>query len=159
QNALGQLVRMLHLVDRLVVLVLGEFLQPPVLQHLGVQEVLVDRDQFVVQRLVEVLDDLGVALHGLRLLRWGCPDPSPAAETMAERESKSFVGAALAPRSQVRRPRKAPAGPARAAPAPRRGSAGPGPGTTRRWRRSRCAWSARAGCRSRPPPPRGSRGR
>src|SRR5690606_25584064 len=43
---------------------------------------------------------LGVALHGLRLLRWGCPDPSPAAETMTKRESKAFVGAALAPRPQ-----------------------------------------------------------
>ena len=64
ENALRQLVGMLHLVDGLVVFVLGEFLQAPVLQHLGVQEVLVDRDELVVERLVEVVDDLGVALHG-----------------------------------------------------------------------------------------------
>jgi hypothetical protein len=65
QDALDQLVGVLHLVDRLVVLVLGEFLQAPVLQHLGVQEVLVDRGQLVVERLVEEFDDLGVALHGV----------------------------------------------------------------------------------------------
>ena len=55
---------MLHLVDGFLVLVLGEFGQPPVLQHLGVQEVLVDRGQLVVERLVEVFDDLRIALHG-----------------------------------------------------------------------------------------------
>src|SRR5690606_23925657 len=78
QDALGQLVGMLHLVDRLVVLVLGEFLQPPVLQHPGVQEVLVDRNEFVVERLVQVLDDPGVAFHG------GCA-PSGSMEGMLAR--------------------------------------------------------------------------
>ncbi|MET3146617.1 UNVERIFIED_ORG: hypothetical protein ABIB63_002415 [Xanthomonas axonopodis] len=65
QNAVGQLVRMLHLVDGFLVLMLGQFFQAPVLQHLGVQEVLVDRSEFVVEHLVEVLDDLGIALHAM----------------------------------------------------------------------------------------------
>ena len=64
EDALGELVGVLHLVDRFLVLVLGEFRQAPVLQHLGVQEVLVDRGELVVERLVEVLDDLRVAFHG-----------------------------------------------------------------------------------------------
>src|SRR5690606_36064382 len=55
---------MFHLVDRFLVLVPGQLLQAPVLQHLGMQEVLVDRGQLVVERLVEELDDLCVALHG-----------------------------------------------------------------------------------------------
>src|SRR5690606_12587263 len=55
QDPLGEHVGVLHLVDGFLVLVLGQFLQAPVLQHLGVQEVLVDRGQLVVERLVEEL--------------------------------------------------------------------------------------------------------
>jgi hypothetical protein len=45
---------------------------PPVLAHLGVDEVLVDGGQLGGQHLVEQLDDVGVALHGPRLgLRTG----------------------------------------------------------------------------------------
>ena len=58
----------LHLVDRFLVLVLGELLVAPVLVHAAMQEILVDRGELVVQRLVEVLDDFGVALH--RDLPW-----------------------------------------------------------------------------------------
>ncbi|MNS69588.1 hypothetical protein D3C72_1029050 [compost metagenome] len=64
QDAIGEHVGMLHLLDRFLVLVFGQFLDAPVLQHLGVQEVLVDRGQLVVEDLVEEFDDLGVALHG-----------------------------------------------------------------------------------------------
>ena len=69
EDAFRQLVGVLHLVDGLVVLVLREFLQSPVLQHPGVQEILVDRDELVVERLVQVLDDLRIALHGGELRR------------------------------------------------------------------------------------------
>src|SRR6185312_13601668 len=62
--ASDQAVGVLHLVDRLGALVLGQLLVAPVVVHPAMQEVLVDRDQFVAQHLVEVLDDLGVALHG-----------------------------------------------------------------------------------------------
>src|SRR5690606_35891963 len=64
QDPLGQGIGVLHLVDRFLVLVLCEFVQAPVLQHFGMQEVLVDRGQLVVERLVEELDDLCVAFHG-----------------------------------------------------------------------------------------------
>src|SRR5690606_941918 len=66
QDALGQPVGVVHLLDRFLVLVLGQLLEPPVLQHLGVQEVLVDRGELVVQGLVEVLDVLRVAFHRVR---------------------------------------------------------------------------------------------
>jgi hypothetical protein len=63
QDALGEHVGVLHLVDRFVSLVLGELVEPPVVEHPIVQPVLVDRGQFVGERLVEVLDDLFVTLH------------------------------------------------------------------------------------------------
>jgi hypothetical protein len=53
----------LHLVDRLVALELGELLDPGVVEQPVVQPILVDRGQLVLERLVQMLDDLGVALH------------------------------------------------------------------------------------------------
>jgi hypothetical protein len=63
QDALDQPVGVLHLVDRLLLLVLLQLLQAPVAEHAGVQEVLVDRGELVIERLVEVLDDFRVAFH------------------------------------------------------------------------------------------------
>ena len=63
QDAFDELVRMLHLVDRLVVRVLAEPVEPPVLQHAGMQEILVDCGQFVLEDLVEMSNDFDVALH------------------------------------------------------------------------------------------------
>ncbi len=63
QDALDEPVGVLHLVDRLLVLVLGEFRVTPVPVHARMQEILIDRGQFVVQRLVEVADDLRIAFH------------------------------------------------------------------------------------------------
>ncbi|MCY1443321.1 hypothetical protein D9M71_597290 [compost metagenome] len=54
---------MLHLIDRLVVLVRAEAFQTPVVPHARVQEVLVDGDQLVAEDLVQVLDDFLVAFH------------------------------------------------------------------------------------------------
>ena len=54
---------MLHLVDRFVALVFGELVDPPVLQHAVVQPVLVDRGELVGERLVEIVNDLRIALH------------------------------------------------------------------------------------------------
>ncbi len=47
-----------------VIFELGELADAPVLQHPVVQEILVDRGQLVLERDVEKLDDLCVALHG-----------------------------------------------------------------------------------------------
>src|SRR6056297_984116 len=65
QDALDEPVGMLHLVDRFLVFLLAEFFQPPVLQDPRVQEILVDGGQFVLEDLVQVLDDLGIAFHAL----------------------------------------------------------------------------------------------
>src|SRR3546814_18740617 len=64
-SVLEQPIGVLHLVDRLLVLVLGQLGVAPVPVHAGMQEILVDRGQLVVEHLVEKLDDLGITLHGL----------------------------------------------------------------------------------------------
>jgi hypothetical protein len=64
-----QLVGVFHLLDRFLAPFLGEHLVAPVLQQPIVQPVLVDRGQLMPQRLVEIFDDFGVALHGW--LPWG----------------------------------------------------------------------------------------
>src|SRR5687767_923987 len=65
---------MLHLVDRFMALELGEPLDPPIVEHPVVEPILVDGGELVLERFVEVLDDLVVALHlGLlkhRAERW-----------------------------------------------------------------------------------------
>ena len=65
EDALDQVVGVLHLVDRLVVEVLPQALVSPVLEHAAVEEVLVDRRELGRQDLVEQVDDLRVSLHGL----------------------------------------------------------------------------------------------
>src|SRR6185312_10527682 len=64
QDALDQAIGVLHLLDRFLVLVLGQLRVAPVLEHAVMQKVLVDRGELVVEHLVEEFDDLGVALHG-----------------------------------------------------------------------------------------------
>ena len=63
QDPLDQPVRMLHLVDRFVVLVLAELGDAPMLQHPGMQEILVDRGQFVGELNVQVFDHLRISQH------------------------------------------------------------------------------------------------
>jgi hypothetical protein len=58
---------MLHLADRLLVFLLRQLVQAPVLEHAVVQEVLVDGGELVLQLRLQVVDDLGVALHGFFL--------------------------------------------------------------------------------------------
>src|SRR6201986_213553 len=61
QNALDQLVGMLHLVDRFFALLLGELRKTPVGQHAGMEEVLVDRRELILEHDVEPADGFGVA--------------------------------------------------------------------------------------------------
>ncbi|MNU06108.1 hypothetical protein D3C72_2511750 [compost metagenome] len=56
-----------HLLDRLLLPGLGHFLQPPIVEHPVVQPVLVDGGELGAQPLVEIFDDLLVALHGIEL--------------------------------------------------------------------------------------------
>ena len=67
QDALDQAIGVLHLLDRLLVLMLGQLLEAPVLQHARMQEVLVDRGQLVLQLRVQIFQNLGIALHLLLL--------------------------------------------------------------------------------------------
>ena len=63
EDAFHEAVGVLHLADRLFVFLLGEPLEPPVLEHPVVQEILVRRGQLVLELRIEVDDDLRVAFH------------------------------------------------------------------------------------------------
>ena len=63
EQALDEMVRVLHLIDRLGAETLAQAAVAPVVEHLGVEEVLVHRRQLSGQDLVEEFDDLRVTLH------------------------------------------------------------------------------------------------
>ena len=65
EDAFHQLVGVLHLVDRLVVLVLAELLEAPVPEHARMQEILVDRRQLVGEHRIQVPQDFPITLHRL----------------------------------------------------------------------------------------------
>ncbi len=64
QNALDQLVGMLHLVDRLAVFVGAELGDAPMPQRAGMQEILIDRGKLVFQHRIQMLQDGRIATHG-----------------------------------------------------------------------------------------------
>src|SRR6266702_4728746 len=64
QDAVDQLVGILHLVDRLLVFIVAELRHAPMPQHPGVEEILIDRGQLVLEGGVQMLDDGLVASHG-----------------------------------------------------------------------------------------------
>ena len=63
QDALDQPVGMLHFIDGFFVLELAEPLHAPVVEHARVQEILIDRGELVLQRLIEEFQYFSVALH------------------------------------------------------------------------------------------------
>src|SRR5947209_1133707 len=66
QDAVGDPLRMLHLLDGLRPGVLGELGESPVGLHLGVQEVLIDGGQLTGQLFVEQRQDLVIAAHNAK---------------------------------------------------------------------------------------------
>src|SRR5690606_36289553 len=64
EDALDQTIGMLHFADRLVVFLLAELIQAPVAQHARMEEVLVDGGEFVLELLIQVLNNGGIAFHG-----------------------------------------------------------------------------------------------
>src|SRR6266511_3730825 len=63
EDALDQAVSVLHLVARCLALVPAKATQSPVIEHLGMHEVLVDCGELVGQDLVKAPDYLSIALH------------------------------------------------------------------------------------------------
>jgi hypothetical protein len=63
-DAVDQLVGVLHFLDGFRAPFLGEILEAPVVEQAIVQPILIDRGQFVPERLVQEIDDLWIALHG-----------------------------------------------------------------------------------------------
>ena len=64
QDAVGELVGVLHLLDGFLAPDLGHVQQAPIVQEPVMQPVLVDGGEFAAQALVEIIDDFWVALHG-----------------------------------------------------------------------------------------------
>jgi hypothetical protein len=62
-DALDQLVGVLHLLDRFLAPLLGEILVAPIIEQPVMQPVLVDGRELVAERLVQIFDDFGIALH------------------------------------------------------------------------------------------------
>ena len=62
-DAHGDLVGMLHLLDGFLAPLLGERLVAPIIEQAIMQPVLIDRRQLVTQRVVEIFDNFGLALH------------------------------------------------------------------------------------------------
>src|SRR5262245_28453467 len=79
EDALDELVRVLHLVDRLLVDHLGDAQQAPVLAHAGVEEVLVDADELGGEHVVQGGDHLRVALHDSGVSTGAPPEPGETA--------------------------------------------------------------------------------
>jgi hypothetical protein len=63
QNAFNQLVGVLHFVDCFGVLVRSEHGHAPMPQHAGMQEILIDRSQLVLQNRVQMLQNGRIATH------------------------------------------------------------------------------------------------
>ena len=63
EDPLDELLGVLHLAEGLLPALVGQALVAPVVLHLGVDEVLVDRRQLSGQDVVEQLDDLRRRLH------------------------------------------------------------------------------------------------
>ncbi len=63
-DAMHELVGVLHFLDRFLAPLLGEVVVAPVLQQPVMEPILADRRELAAQALVEIIDDLGVALHG-----------------------------------------------------------------------------------------------
>src|SRR4029079_1567781 len=64
QDAVGELVGVLHLLDGFLAPDLGHFQKAPIVQEPVMQPVLADGGEFAAQALVEIIDDFWVALHG-----------------------------------------------------------------------------------------------
>ncbi len=63
QHTLCQLVRMLHLFDGFLTLILGQFGHAPIIKHAVMQPVLIDRCQLIRESFVKEFNDFGIALH------------------------------------------------------------------------------------------------
>jgi hypothetical protein len=63
QNPLHQSVSVFHFINRFFVLMLAELDQSPIVEHAGVEKILIDGSQLVLEGFIQVLDNLGIAFH------------------------------------------------------------------------------------------------
>ena len=62
-DAVDELVGVLHLLDRFLALLLGEPREAPIVEQAVMQPILIDGGELVRQRLVEIFDDAWISLH------------------------------------------------------------------------------------------------
>jgi hypothetical protein len=53
-----------HFLDRFLAPLLGQILVAPIVEQAVMQPILIYRRELVAQRFVEIVDDLGLAIHG-----------------------------------------------------------------------------------------------
>src|SRR5215468_4110574 len=63
QDAVGETVGVVHLLDGFLAPDLGHLQEAPIVEQAEMQPILIDRGQFATQTLVEIFDNFGVALH------------------------------------------------------------------------------------------------
>jgi hypothetical protein len=63
KNALNQLVRLLHDPNGLLVIIVVQLFQSPVPEHAGMEKILVDGREFILESLVQHAQDLRIAFH------------------------------------------------------------------------------------------------
>ena len=63
KNSIGDLLGVLHFLERLFARVFSQFGESPIGLHLRMQEILVDRREFARQLLVEQFQNVGIPLH------------------------------------------------------------------------------------------------
>src|ERR1700687_33300 len=99
QDAIGEAVGVVHLLDGFLAPLLGQLQQTPIVQHPIMQPILVDGGELAAQTLVEIFDDSCVALHdalslpgpiklGPRKVIWNATKSLQAEQSYAERASR-----------------------------------------------------------------------
>ena len=63
QDAIGEAVGVMHLLDRFLAPFLREVLVAPIVEDAVMQPILVDGGEFAAQPAIEIFDDLGVSAH------------------------------------------------------------------------------------------------
>ena len=70
-DAVDEAIGVAHLFDRFLAPLLGEPVEPPIVEQPIMQPILIDGREFAAQPLVEIFNDFGIAFHGLLLVRTG----------------------------------------------------------------------------------------
>src|SRR5262249_14006618 len=91
-NAVDEHFCVLHLAERFRVMLGPELEEAPILAHLGLAEILIDRGQFDGQRAIQEFDDFGLAFHSENSPNGGQPIVYEAAAAGTGYPSRFLAG-------------------------------------------------------------------